>query len=187
MSLASPSKIIPLAAGSITILNFLFSIIPVATSPPAWLRFLSTGMKPEFKFIVFIIFTLISSLGVVKFILALDQTDATQSTKATFIAISPAAFAWIVVFNIKIIALSNSLEGLNKFIFLASCLLYYIFMSWKLHSDFEGKGYAISEVYLGNNDENWPFGNFFAPKYLRVIRLISYYFIVVLGGFFYSL
>lgn len=190
MKTINPSKAIPLVAGSITILNFLFSIIPLAAQPPQWLNFLSLELKPQFKFIVFFIFTLFSSLGTTKFIIELDKQKISHSTKATFVAIFTSIFGWIVVFNIKYIALSNILTGFSAVIFPVSCFIFFLFLSYKLFSDFRDQNYPLTSGFLigwSKEKGNWPLDKFYTPTYIQSIKFFFFSFVVILGGYFYSI
>lgn len=131
---------------------------------------------------------MISSLGTVKFLIHIDKTNSSPSTKLSLASILTAIFAWIVVFNIKIIVLNNSLEGANQYAFPLSCFVFSSFLAIKLRLDFKELGY---EIYEKESESAgcafWPFGNHYTPIYLRMTRFFTFWFVIILGGYFYDL
>ena len=179
------SKLIPLTAGTITITNFLFSLVPVASNTPEWYKIFLQGINPEFRFIVFTLFTLVFSFSVVKLITAIDKSDSLPSSKMTFVVLLCASFAWIVVFNIKLVALGNNISNGKMIIFIISSWMFSMFLGVKLHFDFKAMKY---ENYRGEVPSIWSFidKGFYTPVYIRTIRFISFWFIIILGGIVYE-
>ena len=180
------SKRISIVADIITVVNFVFSLIPVATTNPKWFIYLTNSVSNEFRFIVFTVITLVSSLGISKIVVRGDNHLDDISLKMTSVAIFSVIFAWIVVFNMRVIALNDNLEGSNKIIFLLASWLFLFFSSIKIHYQFKALDY---EFYKGGSiitefiDEDK--GNY-TPKYIRTIKLIAFWFIIIIGGFYYN-
>ncbi len=179
------SSIIPLTAGSITIVNFFFSLVPIANNAPDWFNLFLNGISSEFRFIVFMLFTLIASFSVVKLITFTDRTSSSPSSKMTFVGLLCVSFAWMVIFNIKIVALGNDISGFHFLAFFISSWLFSVFLSIKLHFDFKELG---NKLYGDSSTFVWEIidKGFCTPKYIRAIRFISFWFIIFLGGIFYK-
>lgn len=172
------SKAIPLTAGSITIVNFLLSIFPSISAPlnrpESWV----SSLDPSLKFIFTVFLTLISSFVMVKLMVILDRLDTEPSSKMTMIAILAAAFAWLVIFNIKMVALNHDLEGIRFYIFLGSSWIFQLFATLKLEADLKRLGYKSREGVMET-------GRRFSPLYIVLIRFAAFWFVIILGGIYY--
>lgn len=179
------SKIVPLTAGTITISNFLLSVIPIASASETWKSIILQGISPEFRFIIFFLFALLFAYTITKIIVTIDRQEAMPSTKIVLISLLCACYAWIIVFNIKVIALGNSIEGWNSMVFLVSAFLFSIYLSINLHFDFKSlqyPNYGDKQTMIWNAVDE----GFYTPKYIRNLRFLIYWFVVILGVYFYK-
>lgn len=174
------SKVIPLFAGSITILNFFLSFIPVVSNKPIWYIQSISGMNNQLRFITVTVFTLIASYAMVKAISKIDRGDFFPSSKMTLVAISTVIFAWIVVFNVKVIAFNNDISSDRGFLFFWVCCFFSLFSSIKLHYDFQFLGYT--DYYNGEGE--FPFWkSAYSPIYIRTIRFLTFWITFIIGAY----
>lgn len=173
--------LIPFAAGSITITNFILGIV-YSIAPQ---RSLIVDNIIEFpvplRILLAILLCVVASMLAAEMIVKSDKSIQLPSRKFTYVSMISLVLAWIVVFNIKVLLLSQYSENIEALttVLIISIPSISIFNSLKINYTFKELNYP-NGGYEVEHAIPYPSPAFFTPKYIRAIRPISYYLVAIL-------
>ena len=122
------SKFISVTAGTLTITNFIFSLIPITINPPIWYEKL-INLNHNGKFIIAFLSLFLISIIINKLIVHVAFSNYLPSTKGSVISILIIVFAWLIVFDLKGLAFSISFTILSGILYGFTLLFFYIYNS----------------------------------------------------------
>jgi hypothetical protein len=176
------SKVISVTAGSLTITNFIFSLIPVANNPPIWYQKI-INLNLNGKFIIAFLSLFLISIIINKLIVYIAFSNYLPSTKGSIVSILIIVFAWLTVFDLKGLAFNNSFTILSGILYTFTLLFFYIYNSIALHFDIKSQKLNKNPVttagpWVDNDNHN--------PAFVRALRFLLYWLIIIFGTFYFQ-